>query len=218
VRAGTGTVGVALAVPPGASSRTFLNRNVRPFLQALPKLGAPSAHYFGRDHIVSGMRQIAVISQEGRPDGALLMEAVIAVGRSLALPEGAYGYRPHDDPRAAGVPHGHLAGERSFEDVVAALTAAFGAEPGGTAPTPVPLAPPVEEDEEGFRWSGQADVPIGFVEALVRGDEVRLRGDFIAPAWWIASLERGERPEHPASFVFGASVRDLLDAPVAARQ
>src|SRR5262249_32026165 len=50
------------------------------------------------------------------------------------------------------------------------------------------------EEDAGFVSSGVADVPIGFVEALVRHDgarviEARLRGDFQAPARGLAALE-----------------------------
>ncbi len=73
-----------------------------------------------------------------------------------------------------------------------------GAATGTVAGTAAGSWPPVLESEEGFARSGVADVPIGYVEALVRPlpaegapsiGEVRLRGDFMAPAWIVRELE-----------------------------
>lgn len=215
LRAAPATVGVLLAVPHGGWAERLdpdkvLNRCVRGLLRALPKVGASGgAYYFGRDFVVSQQHQIAVISQDGAPGGTLLFEALIAAAEPLALPAGVSAYPEHPDARAQGPPHGSLRGPR-FEDVVRAIvdgyTSLLGATlmPEAEAPDPgPPLGPDVVEEEEGFHWSFLAAVPIGFLQAGVRADgkriaEVRLRGDFMAPAFAVAALEqalRGKRFE-----------------------
>ena len=83
------------------------------------------------------------------------------------------------------------------------------------------LLPTVWEDETGFEESGVADVPVGFVEALVKVDgdrvgEVRLRGDFVAPAFVIQSLEN-ELAGKPLDFrTLGTAVDEAFQRPFAA--
>jgi hypothetical protein len=214
VRVAPGTVGVLLAVPPGGwtealSPDKVLNRCVRGLLGGLPSAGATGgAFYFGRDFVVWQRQQIAVVSQDGNAGGTKLFEALVATEAPLALPASLSRRPEHDDPRAGGPPHACLstawaaAGRRrGFEEIARALVAGYarllGAtpmpEPDAPAPGP-PLAPPVDEDEAGFVASGPVQVPIGFIEALVRreGDrigEARLRGDLIAPAFAVVDLE-----------------------------
>jgi hypothetical protein len=206
VGAGAGLAAVLLAVPPGAlgafpADRTS-NRLVRGLVAGLSAAAGEPVGYFGRDFLSSRQRQVAVVSWDGSPDGAALIEALVAYGRTLALPEGAGGYPAHRDPRAGGPPWAVLPGEVAIDALAGALVAgharAFGVEPEATAepvPDAAPPGPPVDEAEEGLAGSGPGEVPIGFVEALVRADggrilEVRLRGDFLAPAFAVADLER----------------------------
>jgi lipoate-protein ligase A len=207
--AGEGTCALLLFTPPGAwlapapfSPDRTANRYVRGLLAALRALGLPGAAYFGRDFVSAGGRQVAVLSQEGTPEGGLAFEAVLAVTRPLAPPPGLLAGPAHSDPRAGGPPHATLAElsgrAPAFEPLAAALAggwaALHGRELRPAAPLPEAPAPPAEEGEAGLAASGPAEIAIGFAEALagVAGGRLtgpRLRGDFVAPAWLVAALE-----------------------------
>ncbi len=191
-----GTLGVLLVVPPGGwperlDAPKVLNRCVRGLLKGL----AGGAAYFGRDFVAQRAHQVATVSQEGAPGGTLLFEALVATAAPLALPPGLSRAPVHDDPRAPGPPHATAA--TTAEALIAGWARALEAELLREADAPEPgeaLDPPIVEDEEGFVTSGPVQVPIGFLEAWVRRDgdrigAVRLRGDFIAPAFAVASLE-----------------------------
>jgi hypothetical protein len=153
--------------------------------------------------VSAGGRQLAAVSQEGRPDGAVALEAFLSVSRPLQPPPDLLRVRPHSDPRAAGpdtVLLSELAGRTpGFDEVAAALMAGWGAS-GSPEPEPfegaLPEAqlPPAEEDETGLSGSGLVEIPIGFLEALTAAAAgrlvgPRLRGEFIAPAAALAALE-----------------------------
>ena len=103
------------------------------------------------------------------------------------------------------------------------------------APFDEPLAeaeaPPALEAEANLARSGVAEIPAGFVEALLRHEggqvlEARLRGDFMAPADLLAGLERalagcpleaqalGRRVDQafssPGAFIHGLSALGIL--------
>lgn len=209
LRAGDGVVGVQLSLPaPGVPLDRVINRQVRPIRAAL------GTAYFGRDWLSRAQAQVGMVSLDATEEGSVVFEAWLAATHTLALDAAWSRYPTHGDPRAAGAPHGIL--DRSFDDVAARLASAFGASGDAAVEDGAPLT--VDEDERGLGWSGVADVPIGFVEALARLDggvfaEVRLRGDFIAPAWWIAHLERALRGVAPSLPAAGAVVRDALAWP-----
>jgi lipoate-protein ligase A len=208
--AGEGALAVLAAAPPGASLfpgpfavDKVLNRYVRGLLAGLRASGARAAAWLGRDFVSSDSRRVAVVSQEGTAAGGTALEALVAVSRDLALPEGLGGYPPHGDPRAAGPPPATLSAlagrpvgaPEVAEALVRGFAAAAGLEP---APWdgPLPEGPilPGEEPESGLSASGLAEISIGFAEALVRRGpgrmaQARLRGDFIAPAFAVESLE-----------------------------
>ncbi len=196
---GEGTAGVLVVERPSFPAEKTLNRLVRGLMAALRSLHL-RPFYPGRDFVSVDQRQVASVSQDGTPGGAVAFEAYLALTRPLALPPGVNRYPAHRDPRAGGPPHSTVAEISSapctFGSVAGAIAAGYGALGDATA-----LAeddepdPAVLEEERGFAWSGVADVPIGFVEALVRkeGDrllEARLRGDFIAPAFILRTCER----------------------------
>lgn len=206
--AGEGIVGLFLYTPAGAplSAAPFppdrtTNRYVRGLLAALRSLGARQAAWFGRDFVSASGRRLAVVSQEGTPDGALALEAFLSVSRPLEPPPGVLRERPHSDPRAGGpasIPLAELAGRTpGFDEIAAALMAGWGG-PGDPEPVMGALVeadlPPAEEDEAGLSTSGPVEIPIGFLEALAgaaagRLVGPRLRGDFIAPAAAVSALE-----------------------------
>lgn len=220
--AGSGRIGLYLALPrpdalldgPILADRV-INRYVRGLLGGLTRAGAVSgAHYFGRDYVSSESRQLARLSQDGRAEGPTLFEALIGVTESIDLPPSLVGYPVHSDPRAEGPPSVTLEElwrePRTFaslaEILVEGYEKAYGVEAESTkeTTTPAPLEPDVWEDEEGFEPSGVADIPIGFAEALLKHrdgkvEEVRFRGDFIAPSFVVRALE-AELPGTPLEF------------------
>lgn len=223
--AGEGRIGLYLALPkldslldtPIPADRV-LNRYVRGLLAGLTHSGAGAgAHYFGRDFVSSESRQLARVSQDGGPEGATLFEAFVGVEESLDLPAPLRGYPVHSDPRADGPPPVTLSElwsePHSFEAIADAIVRGYATtfdcaiERIDRADGPeATILPEVWEDEDGWEESGVADIPIGFAEALLRHDgdrveEVRFRGDFIAPAFVLRELEaslRGERLEFQA--------------------
>jgi len=241
IAAGQGRIGVALALPDAGAllggpigADKVVNRYVRGLNAGLTACGTGAgAHFFGRDFVSAEGTQIAVVSQDGLPGGAVLFEAVVAIERSLALPPDARGYPDHGDPRADGPPHGTLAelwkSPRSFEQVAAAVAEGYERVygcpvtrgDGADAPDEIDLLPPVREDEAGLEESGVADVPIGFVEALVKVDgdrvgDVRIRGDFLAPTFVVEDLER-DLVGKPLEFAaLGAAVDEAFRRPNAA--
>lgn len=207
---GPGVAGMIVYTPPGQqlapapfpADRTT-NRYVRGLLDAVRRLGAARAAWFGRDFVSSDQRQVATVAQEGTAGGALLLEALIGVETRVELPTELQVGRPHSDPRAGGAPPASLrecSGHAfSLEEVAATLAEGYG-RLGGREPLllsadlPEEEPPPAWEDEDGLSESGPQEVPIGFLEALtgVAGGclvGTRIRGDFIAPAEAVGRLE-----------------------------
>jgi lipoate-protein ligase A len=209
---GHGVLGVLLGLPDLAAlldkpigPEKLLNRYVRGLLAGISACGAGTgAHYFGRDFVSAERREVAALSQDGSPSGAVLLEAFVGVSRTLELAPGYARFRAHTDPRSSGPAHATLSdlAQRAvaIEELARAIASGY-AKVHKCAlawkETPVEAAapePPVLEMESAFRASGPFQVPIGFVEALVRTEsnqivEARVRGDFIAPAFTIRALE-----------------------------
>jgi hypothetical protein len=242
VAAGGGTLGVLLwappgsgALPPGTPVDRAPNRLVRGLLAGLRAAGARDAAFFGRDFVSSQGRRVAAVSQEGTEEGGVALEALVAASRPLALPPGLARYPAHADPRAGGPPDGTveaLAAAARDAAAVADAVARGWAEALGAELEPAPPGwaeaaaagpgaaetPPVEEDETGLSESGLAEVPIGFVEALVRVEgnrlrEARLRGDFQAPAHARARLERSLAGAPPTFAEVGRRVDEAFGRP-----
>ncbi len=207
---GPGATGLLVYTPPGQQlaptpfppDRTT-NRYVRGLLAALRRLGAGHAAWFGRDFVSNDGKRVATVAQEGTAEGSLLLEALVAVERDLALPGGLAVARAHADPRAGGPPPVSLAEisgrAAALDEVAATLAESFG-QLGKREPLllqaglPEAELPPAQEDEEGLSESGPLEIPIGFLEALTavaagRLVGPRIRGDFIAPAAVLRSLE-----------------------------
>jgi hypothetical protein len=212
LQAGEGRIGIALALPgPGALTGEqlgfdkVLNRAVRGLLTALTRSGARGgAHYFGRDVVSAQGQELARVGLDGTPRAALF-EAFVAHTATLAIDPARVGYPEHGDPRAAGPAPSTLAVHRGAplppEALLEAIPAGY-AQAHGLTLQPLPLGalaetdiePPAHEEESGLSSSGVADIPIGFVEALVaieghRITRARLRGDFLAPAFAMRQLE-----------------------------
>lgn len=243
LRVGEGVVAVLLALPaPSAlleapiGPEKALNRHVRGLLPALTKLSDVAVAYFGRDVLIArlraGSRRLAIVSQETTPTGAVLIEAWVQVRGDATLPPPLSGYLPHGDPEHAGPPAITLreltARKPSFDELVDAIADGFHTSHGvevvhrDLQSLAAPEAPgePVFEEEEGLGWSGLCDVPIGFVEALARAEggrvrEVRLRGDFLAPAFVREGLERALVGEAPAFEALGRVTNEWFARPFA---
>lgn len=207
---GPGAAGLLVYTPPGQQlapapfppDRTT-NRYVRGLLAALRRLGAGHAAWFGRDFVSNDGRRVATVAQEGTAGGALLLEALVAVEGDLALPGRLAVAREHTDPRASGPPPislAELSGRAAGLDEVAATLAESFGQLGKREPLilgadlPEADLPPALEDEGGLSVSGPLEIPIGFLEALTavasgRLVGPRIRGDFIAPAEVLRSLE-----------------------------
>jgi hypothetical protein len=236
VAAGDGTLGIFLWMPPGSpllpagtGVDRMVNRLVRGLLSGLRREGARDAAYFGRDFVSSQGRRVAAVSQEGTEGGGVGFEAIVAVTRSLALPAGLGRYPPHSDPRAEGPPATTVAeiaqAPREATSVGEAIARGYAEGLGCELVDPGPQglgepgdALPVEEDETGLSESGLAEVPIGFVEALVRLEgnrlvEARLRGDFQAPSFAVAGLERSLAGAAPTFAAVGRRVDEAFDRP-----
>ncbi len=241
VRAGEGRIGVYLALPrigtflpAPASADKLINRYIRGLNVGLTFAGAgKGAHYFGRDFVSAESRQIAVVSQDGLPSGAAVFEAVVAVGRRLGLEPELRGYPEHGDPRADGPPHACLSdlwkSPHDFDAIAAAIAEGYQRSYGcelvdagdGASLEEADFSPAAVEEEMGLEESGVADIPIGFAEALVReaGDriaEARLRGDFIAPAFAIRSIEEAMVGEPFVFEVLGKLIDESFRQPGAA--
>jgi hypothetical protein len=190
-------------VPPPFPADRITNRYVRGLLSALRSLGAERAAYFGRDFVSADKRQLAVVSQEATAAGALAFEAFVPVEQSLALPLALARGSSHSDTRAGGPPAASLAefsgGPVAFERLAAALAEGWG-KLSSRERTPLAGAlpesklPPAEEEEVGLSVSGPVEIPIGFLEVLTgfaagRLVGPRLRGEFIAPAETVRTLE-----------------------------
>ncbi len=207
---GPGAVGLLVYTPAGQHlaptpfppDRTT-NRYVRGLLAALRRLGAGHSAWFGRDFVSNDGKRVATVAQEGTTGGALLLEAMVAVERDLALPGALAIARTHSDPRAGGpapVSLVDLSGRAaSLDEVAATLAECFGLL-GNREPllleADLPEAdhPPAREDEVGLAESGSQEIPIGFLEALTGVSSGRLvgpriRGDFIAAAETLRRLE-----------------------------
>jgi hypothetical protein len=207
---GPGAVGLLVYTPPGQQlaptpfppDRTT-NRYVRGLLAAMRRLGARHSAWFGRDFVSNDGKRVATVAQEGTAAGALLVEALVAVERDLALPGALAIARTHSDPRAEGPPPVSLMDlsgrAASLDEVAATLAECFG-QLGKREPllleADLPEAdhPPAREDEVGLAESGSQEIPIGFLEALAglgagRLVGPRIRGDFIAPAETLRALE-----------------------------
>ena len=211
IRAGDGILGVLFGVPDlgcllpkPVGPDKVLNRYVRGLCAGITATGA-AAHYFGRDFVSADHRQIAILSQDGSSRGAAVLESLVGVRRSLELPPGIARFRPHNDPRSGGPAQVALSDllERPVDLEPLARTIASGYakiykcelvdEALSFAEAAAP-EPPVVEDESSLLAGGPREVPIGFVEALVRHDgerieQARLRGDFIARGFTMAALE-----------------------------
>lgn len=197
-------IGTLLSAPVGADK--LINRYVRGLNAGLTLAGASrGVQWFGRDFLSADSRQLGRVSQDGLPEGPALLEAFVAWNDPILLSRDLVGYPDHEDPRAEGpAPVGlaeWLGDDAALETIASRIAGGFeraygcsiiaheGPLPEGGAPLPAAF-----EEEAGFEDSGFADVPIGFVEALVKHDgsrllEVRLRGDFIAPAFVLRDLE-----------------------------
>lgn len=183
----------AAALVADATTRTILNRNVRPFLRALTKAGAV-ARYFGREWIAVEHRPVAIAGYDVTRDGRVLLEVIAGWDEAVALPDALVteaeravdrwrGHAPLAlvDAVAAGWDVGRLA-RSVFPDADEAQPAvAESLAREVTARDPVP---------EGMALGAPVRVPIGYVEAARDGGRAWLGGDLLAATWWLDDAAR----------------------------
>ncbi|MBK9519130.1 MAG: hypothetical protein IPO09_17630 [Anaeromyxobacter sp.] len=133
---------------------------------------------------------------EGPPPATLAALRAEAPARPAAAPQAGVP-AAEGQPGAAATPPSPLADAVAMADVLARAYAAATGRDLEPFDAPLPEAPPLPalEDEAGLSRSGVAEIAAGFVEVLLRHDgarvqEVRLRGDLMAPAATLAALER----------------------------
>ena len=199
VRAGAGTLGLLLYVPASGGllpqpvpADKVINRYVRGLLRGLAFAGTP-AHYFGRDFVTADHRQIARVSQDGTPDGGVLLEAIIAIQQRLA-PDDTPSTDPRRDP-----PHVALADltarTRRFDELADQLALGFAAtfQQQRTAAEPPPEAEPPAAPPPVGQLHPAIAIPIGTLQGETAGADIitaaRLHGDFIATSFAIRALE-----------------------------
>jgi lipoate-protein ligase A len=166
-----------------------LNRNVRPFLAAMRKLGG-AAHYFGREALSLDRRPAGLLGWTRASDGAVLIELVLGVERAAFVPDDELGLPIADrllgkapivvrDAMPAFTP-------RAFaEALVEACGAMAGLEPLEATLTPKQAGP---TPWPALRWSSPRSIPIGHLRAGLaldaRGvvEHAALVGDFYQDA------------------------------------
>ena len=220
--AGTGFVQVALHLPHAAAlvadeaaalaPAQVLNRAVRGLLGACDALGVP-AQYPGRDVVTVGGRVLAVLGFDVAPDGATIVEAVLAVGRDQSAlaallervdPAGVV-------PAAMVLPGDTVALAAacgrvpSLDDIVAALARGFAArlDVALGPPAPAPIGTTADDapwldarrPRPALRGRARCASQLGVVDvaAACAADgtlaAVEVSGDLLAPAHAIARLE-----------------------------
>ncbi len=162
-----------------------LNRNVRPLLSALRRLGG-AAHYFGREHLSLDRRPAGLVAWTRTRGGAVLLELFLGASRSFALEEAEHALSP-SAPRMMGktpITAAELLGKAPTATELAQACAEACATmrqleivPGAFVPTPV-----AEEVPSELRWSSPREVPIGFVRAGLAIDDGAIDDEAITDA------------------------------------
>jgi hypothetical protein len=244
VVAGEGLVYLALALRDASTLMPcprdrVLNRNVRPILGALRRIGA-SAHYFGREFVSVEKRPLGLVAWTRRAGGAVLLESVLGIDRPYVVPH-------EEQPLVLSSAHALGKVPITLSEVLAsppsaeALAQACAAACASMTPLEIgraQVAPRSSEPSfvhEAMRWSRPHEVPIGFVRAGLARDargvvlDAVLAGDFFqdadAPARLSAALVGGlatpERLRDAINATWGAqgavieglrSLQPVLDA------
>ncbi len=211
---------VGLALPSvdtlfkDASSRTLLNRNVRPLLGALRRLRCPAV-YLGRDWISagpsSGRRALFGLGFEVTRAGVVLVEAIGSLRSELRVPREEatdlelalqrFGTRPT-------LPLVEVAADPSawIESLRSALCEEVAA---GRPLELVQVEPQTVPEPEGWTALGTTlEVPIGYLECTTKQGAVRVGGDLLTGRYCLEDLERGVEPNEDAP-IDGATWSDV---------
>jgi hypothetical protein len=227
---GTGLV-LALALPHVASiatdatDRTLLNRNVRPFLRAFTRVGA-MAHYFGREWISLRKRPAALLGFDVTRKGAVLIEMLVGLDQSIALPielttieERAVnrfqGKTPASLHEVLPDARGDLFAGRLLEGFAGDSASSVDFEDAALERfRPAWIVEGRDPLPERFVSRTLERVPIGYVETAVSQDEPSrkwLGGDVLMPRWVYADLAEGVDREKLLSVpIDGATMDDMV--------
>ena len=220
---GDGYLALALASPHAAALVSgephtvnpgqVLNRAVRGLLGALESLGV-AAYYPGRDVVTAGGRVLAALGFETADDGATLVEACVAVGRSFAE---VSAFADRADPGGV-VPVDLMLPEQAtcvaeaggrvpdLDEITAALSLGYASRLGLEVATSQELRAPDPDPS----WLDAGRLPphldrhalaremLGVIEVYAACDagrvaDVRVCGDVIAPSGMIARIEASLR-------------------------
>lgn len=218
--AGEGVVYVALALADASvlmecPRDRVLNRNVRPMLAALRRLGG-AAHYFGREALSLDRRPAGLLGWTRDPAGAVLVELFLGVERSVFVLEEELGHPVAERllgkaPTWAAAVLPSVSPSALAEALVEACGPLGRLEP--VEALPQPLEAPAA-DGAPLRWSSPRSIPIGLLRAGLRTDRAgvvehaALSGDFYQDAQAPTLLQ--------AALVGGAAsperLRDALNA------
>lgn len=177
------------ALYPDARAETLLNRNVRPFLKGLTRCGA-LAHYFGREVISIQRRSGAVLGYDVLADGRVLLDVIAGWNGPTSLPRERSSARRRETPRAEGLALEPLVSGRSAAEVAAAVMDAVervGAVPWAATPASAELLN-IEANDE-VQTLASKRVPIGWIDAGLRGAAPWIGGDLLASTAWLARVE-----------------------------
>jgi hypothetical protein len=179
-----------------------LNRNVRPFLGALRKLGA-AAHYFGREALSLDRRPAGLLGWTRAPSGAVLVELGLGVERPAFVSDDELG-TPIADRLLGRAPTHASASMPTFtpralaEALVESCASMAALSPVERELSAVPASP---EPSLPLRWSSPQAIPIGHLRGGLTVDargvieHAALVGDFYqdaqAPALLQAALVGG---------------------------
>ncbi len=220
--AGEGVLYLALALDDASALMQcprdrVLNRNVRPILAALRRLGG-AAHYFGREHVSLDRRPAGLVAWTRAPSGAVLLELFLGATRSFAVPDAELAIAPSaprrmgKQPITAAEALSSPPTSRALAEACAGACASMRAlEIGELEVTPLAA---IDAPLPSMRWSRAHEVPIGIVRAglaLDAGGHVAhaaLTGDFFQDAGAPERLRRALVGQPPTP----ERVRDALNA------
>lgn len=197
VVAGEGILYLALALSDASALMLcprdrVLNRNVRPILGALRRLGG-SAHYFGREWISLERRPAGLVAWTRQPGGAVLLETFLGAERPYAPSDEELAWAP-SGPRMLGKAPITLREALGTPPSARALAEACAAACADMQPLAVeeraigPLPASPSEHHRAMRWSRPREIPIGFVRAGLAFEasgivaDAALSGDFFQDA------------------------------------
>ncbi len=214
------------AIFPDATTRTVLNRNVRPWLGALAEAGL-GCTYLGRDVLSLRRDPLFLLGLDVAPDGALLLEAIASARSSIALPQDRAtdleraldrhrGRRPVALDEVTGGRAPLELGRRVLRSLVERLAPAS-LHMAGSPPSPhadrrvISLHDPAPPDAT---FVPPKAVPIGWLDLAKTSHGGWIGGDVLAPVHALGAVLPDRRPtgNEPIDGARWSDVADALEA------